>query len=91
MFKCKQHFFDVKSQFNYITDFKAGSTLAMPATLVIKLLSVRVIALIYSSILAAASPISRSLTEILFKRKYFKNGQVRYKPAHTGADTITLT
>lgn len=40
-------YFNVKSQFNYITDFKVGLTLAMPATVVIKLLSVRVSALIY--------------------------------------------
>lgn len=67
-------FFNVKSQFNYLTDLKACLTSAVSATLVIKLLSVRVMALIYSSVLAAAKPcLPPSCTEILFERNYFKS------------------
>lgn len=78
----------MKSQFNYITDFKAGLTLAMPATLVIKPLSVRVIALIYSSILAASSPASPFIHWDTFSNKIFQKGQVMYKPPDTEMDTI---
>lgn len=48
----------------------------MSATLVIKLLSVRVIALIYSSVLAEAKPcLLPSCTGIVFERNYFKVSQ----------------
>lgn len=64
----------MKSQFNYITDFKAGLTSTVSATLLIKLLSVRVMALIYPSVLAAAKPcFPPSCTEILFERNHFKS------------------
>lgn len=75
-------FFFVKSQFNYITDFKAGLTSAVSAALVIKLLSVRLTALIYSSVLAAAKPcFPPSCTEYFLKETISK---VRCKPAEKG-------
>ena len=62
----------------------------MPATLVIKLLSVTVIALIYSSTLAAASLASPFIYWDTFKKKIFQKGQVRYKPAATEMDKMLI-
>lgn len=76
--------------FNYTADYKAGLTPAMPATLVIKLLSVRVVALIYSFWLQQAQ-FPPSFTGILFEEKIFQKVQVRYKPAEREVDTIMLT